>query len=670
MSHCGRSRSAVATVAYAGVVANITGNPAMSVPLFRNARRPADRRALPGTLRRRDDPVPARRPARGGPPVAPGDLGCRGHGVWSAARTLPTVGRVIRAVEVLAALSLTTDLASGAAVREGPADLRGGDGVRDAAGRAGAGTRGRSSTRPCCARSAAPRTPRRTRRCSGTTRRSRRRSSGSTPVTRRCSRAQLRPLRGVEPDRRRELAATFERVAGTVGPHAARSGCEVSRALGTRLGLPAAVLDALDDVYERWDGLGIPAGRRGRGRSRPGRADRARRRAGGARGRRRVDRETGGGRRGGGGGRGVPPGRRPPRPRSRRRRSSRDVDELLAVLDAPDLLAAVVAAEPGPGARVDAGRAGAVVPGAGGRRRPQGHLPAGTLAARRRASPTRRRLAAGVGDRERRDLRVRRAAARPGPGRPCRARCGTGPARSARPTASGSGCTPTGPTGVLRRCPGLAPLAETAAGAPRAVRRQRLPPRRPRRASCHCPAPSAGRRRRVRGRAREARPHRPAHDHRRRPAGARRRGRRRAARRGSACARSLDGAGLPALPRRWPSGPHRPRGRGAPARRTRARPTGSSPASSGSPSAPSATTWRTSTTRPADAPAPAPRSSPSSTGWCRTSRRSGDPGRARWVVRPMRPGGAGVTVPPAGPDPATARRRGSGRRPPALEETT
>ena len=47
------------------------------------------------------------------------------------------------------------------------------------------------------------------------------------------------------------------------GPRAAAAGCEVSRALGTRIGLPAPAVDALDDVYERWDGLGIPGGRRG-----------------------------------------------------------------------------------------------------------------------------------------------------------------------------------------------------------------------------------------------------------------------------------------------------------------------------------------------------------------------------------------------------------------------
>ena len=36
-SRCGRCERGAPTVAYAGVVANITGNPAMSVPLFWNA---------------------------------------------------------------------------------------------------------------------------------------------------------------------------------------------------------------------------------------------------------------------------------------------------------------------------------------------------------------------------------------------------------------------------------------------------------------------------------------------------------------------------------------------------------------------------------------------------------------------------------------------------------
>jgi HD domain len=45
--------------------------------------------------------------------------------------------------------------------------------------------------------------------------------------------------------------------------YAARSGCEVSAALGERLGIGPAAISALDHVYERWDGRGIPDGRAG-----------------------------------------------------------------------------------------------------------------------------------------------------------------------------------------------------------------------------------------------------------------------------------------------------------------------------------------------------------------------------------------------------------------------
>lgn len=59
------------------------------------------------------------------------------------------------------------------------------------------------------------------------------------------------------------LARRFLYLAAVEGPLATRAGCEVSRALGPRLGLaPAAVL-ALDDVFERWDGLGTPTGAAG-----------------------------------------------------------------------------------------------------------------------------------------------------------------------------------------------------------------------------------------------------------------------------------------------------------------------------------------------------------------------------------------------------------------------
>jgi HD-GYP domain-containing protein (c-di-GMP phosphodiesterase class II)/DNA-binding CsgD family transcriptional regulator len=59
------------------------------------------------------------------------------------------------------------------------------------------------------------------------------------------------------------LAQRFMESFHTVGPQAARAGCEVSRALGPGLGLAPAAVEALDDVYERWDGLGLPAGRAG-----------------------------------------------------------------------------------------------------------------------------------------------------------------------------------------------------------------------------------------------------------------------------------------------------------------------------------------------------------------------------------------------------------------------
>ncbi|MEA2422437.1 MAG: hypothetical protein QOF55_1536 [Thermoleophilaceae bacterium] len=60
------------------------------------------------------------------------------------------------------------------------------------------------------------------------------------------------------PVSRARTVARFLRVGATVGPRAARSACEVSVSLARRLGLPAGVGAALDQVYERWDGKGIP----------------------------------------------------------------------------------------------------------------------------------------------------------------------------------------------------------------------------------------------------------------------------------------------------------------------------------------------------------------------------------------------------------------------------
>lgn len=58
------------------------------------------------------------------------------------------------------------------------------------------------------------------------------------------------------------MAGRFAEIAPSVGPYAAGAGCEVSRTLAPGLGACAEAVDALDDVYERWDGRGIPRGRR------------------------------------------------------------------------------------------------------------------------------------------------------------------------------------------------------------------------------------------------------------------------------------------------------------------------------------------------------------------------------------------------------------------------
>lgn len=141
------------------------------------------------------------------------------------------------------------------------------------------------------------------------------------------------------------LARHFLEIAPTEGPRATTASCEVSRALGQRLELPAGAIAALDDVYERWDGLGLPGGRRGEQISPAARivhvAEQAvfahaeggvaaaiaevRRRAGG-----HLDPELAA-------------------------VFVSDARDILARLDEPDLLAAVMAAEPGPGARVGSG---------------------------------------------------------------------------------------------------------------------------------------------------------------------------------------------------------------------------------------------------------------------------------------------------------------------------
>lgn len=133
------------------------------------------------------------------------------------------------------------------------------------------------------------------------------------------------------------LARRYATEAPEGAPFAVRSVCEVSRALGPRLGLPEAAVLALTEVKERWDGLGAPDRLRGdrlslagrilhlaeqavlafRGRDRAASLAELRRRAGGHLDPDLVD------------------------------VFAADPDAVWGVLDQPDLLTAVVSAEPG-----------------------------------------------------------------------------------------------------------------------------------------------------------------------------------------------------------------------------------------------------------------------------------------------------------------------------------
>lgn len=60
-----------------------------------------------------------------------------------------------------------------------------------------------------------------------------------------------------------DLTARFATEVPSQGAALGRGACEVSAALGARLELPAGAISALDEVYERYDGQGFPAGRAG-----------------------------------------------------------------------------------------------------------------------------------------------------------------------------------------------------------------------------------------------------------------------------------------------------------------------------------------------------------------------------------------------------------------------
>ncbi|MGO9903764.1 MAG: HD domain-containing phosphohydrolase [Solirubrobacteraceae bacterium] len=63
--------------------------------------------------------------------------------------------------------------------------------------------------------------------------------------------------------RAEQLVERFATEVPAHGVELADGSCEVSAALGTRLGLPDGAIAALDEVYERYDGKGFPTGHRG-----------------------------------------------------------------------------------------------------------------------------------------------------------------------------------------------------------------------------------------------------------------------------------------------------------------------------------------------------------------------------------------------------------------------
>ncbi|MEU1546876.1 HD domain-containing phosphohydrolase [Nocardia sp. NPDC005745] len=83
--------------------------------------------------------------------------------------------------------------------------------------------------------------------------------------------AQLRRFGNWSPAAQSALRNRFVAQVRTGAPRALRSSSEMVRALGSRLGLPDAAVRALTEVEERWDGLGAPDRLRGEAISLAGR---------------------------------------------------------------------------------------------------------------------------------------------------------------------------------------------------------------------------------------------------------------------------------------------------------------------------------------------------------------------------------------------------------------
>ncbi len=143
-------------------------------------------------------------------------------------------------------------------------------------------------------------------------------------------------------ERAQQLTDRFLTEVPAHGRELSRASCEVSAALGRRLGLPGGAIVALDEVYERFDGHGFPAGRAGDELTLAARIVHVAEQAvlahydgGGVAARARVARRAG--------------GQLDPEVSATFLSSA---DDLLSLLEATDLLAATLEAEPPPRANV------------------------------------------------------------------------------------------------------------------------------------------------------------------------------------------------------------------------------------------------------------------------------------------------------------------------------
>jgi HD-GYP domain-containing protein (c-di-GMP phosphodiesterase class II) len=145
-------------------------------------------------------------------------------------------------------------------------------------------------------------------------------------------------------ERAEELSLRFATEVPTNGAALGRGACEVSAALGARLELPGGAIAALDEVYERYDGKGFPAGRAGGALTVAARVVHVAEQAvmahsdGGAEAAARAVRQRAG--------RHLDP--------DICATFAANIEPIIGALDAPDLLATAVAAEPSPAITVPA----------------------------------------------------------------------------------------------------------------------------------------------------------------------------------------------------------------------------------------------------------------------------------------------------------------------------